>query len=157
MSSDKSYSSLLVRPEMSTSIVLNTACSSLWSSTVSIREIQPSCFLHITLWEKIDCLFIILKRFYQQRSLFCLYWHKKDMGSPRLCLLICWSRSGMGCSCKGIFAEIRLRSLHECPFPQQHHLLGGLESPITFLTASIPEPGLQVRRTLPGRHWFGKI
>lgn len=34
------------------------------------------------------------------------------------CLLICWSRSGMGYSCKGIFAEIRLRSLHECPFPQ---------------------------------------
>lgn len=84
MSSDKSYSSLLVRPEMSTSIVLNTACPSLWSSTGSIHEIQPSCFLHITLWEKIDCLFIILRRFYQQRSPFCLHKHEKDMGSPRL-------------------------------------------------------------------------
>lgn len=157
MSSEKSYSSLLVRPEMSTSIVLNTACLSLWSSTTSIHEIQPSCFLHITFLDKIDCLFFILRRFFQQRSPFCLHKHKKDMGSPRLCLLICWSRSGIGCSCRGIFAEIRQRSLHECPFPQEHHLVGGLEPPITSVSASIPEQGLPVRRTLPGHHLFGKI
>lgn len=61
MSSDKSYS-ILVRSEMSTCAVLNAAYSSLWSATVSIQEIQPSCFFHITFLEKINCLFIWYKR-----------------------------------------------------------------------------------------------
>lgn len=80
MSPDKSCSNLLVRSEMSTSTVMNAAYSSLWSSIESIHEIQPSCFFHITFLEKLLFIYMIVRKFYQQRSPFLSSWAQKGRG-----------------------------------------------------------------------------
>lgn len=102
ISPDKSYRIVLVRSEMSTSAALITAYPSLWSSAVSVHEIQLFCLLHISFVEKIGYLydtedilpakslfaFISTKRTWDHHD--CVYWFA-DHGQ-QLQGYICWEQ-----------------------------------------------------------------